>query len=149
MDLTTGNQYVEPELNVARFLHSSCELGNSIYVFCGLQDHYLNSIERLETSNESCSERRWKLIEPDLRMFPARCRTQSIPLNEKEILVFGGSTQLGIDDVPTRGIFRLDSASDTIAKVKEDESSWIEIFNDAHEAKLIGNNRVVAIAVGN
>ena len=79
-------------MNVARRNHSSCELGDSIYVFCGIIDkcRIINTIEKIQVSLEFKSERSWKLIQPDLSLFPARSDCLSIALNNKEILIFGG-----------------------------------------------------------
>ena len=41
-----------PDLNRARYMHSSCALNHKVYVLCGLMqgDKYLNQVEMLDTS---------------------------------------------------------------------------------------------------
>ena len=53
LDLNSGIESDQPEMNVARLRHSSCELGDAIYVFCGMSQDWtvFNSIERLKISN--------------------------------------------------------------------------------------------------
>ena len=55
-DLDSGEQFIEPELNLARQMHSSCELGDAIYVFGGRNNGSLNSIERLQAFNNTSNQ---------------------------------------------------------------------------------------------
>ena len=48
-DLQLKRWFVAPELQVARESHSSCSLGNYVYVFCGLRGtRHLLSVEQLD-----------------------------------------------------------------------------------------------------
>ena len=42
-----------PSLNVARYYHSSCALGKSLYIFCGRKEDHepTNSIEKLTNAS--------------------------------------------------------------------------------------------------
>ena len=60
------------------------------------------------------------MIEPDLDIFPKRELCLSIALNDKEILIFGGNATTDKYESNTRGVFKLDTISDTISVVQED-----------------------------
>lgn len=121
-------------MNVARHMHSSCILGNSIYVFCGIDvDYeYSNCIERLYIGNVN-EGRSWELINHPLDIFPARVNIHTVALNDSEILIFGGHSRTASGELVhcTQGIFILNSRSGDITTVKKDESNGISILSNS------------------
>ena len=79
-------------MNIARWLHSTCVIGDFAYVICGEGDvlNQFNSFERLKISNYDSRQRSWELIEISEDIFPERGGHSCVPLNDKEILIFGG-----------------------------------------------------------
>jgi len=78
-----------PDLNQARYYHSSCTLCTKLYVFSGCDRHerLLNSLEVLNLAKEN---NLWKLV--PLVDFPARGEAVVCPVSETEILIMGGRT---------------------------------------------------------
>ena len=73
-----------PEINTARFGHSSCSLDNYIYTFCGRNGTgILNSIELIEANIENYSliMSQWELIQFDVESFQPRFYALVAPLN--------------------------------------------------------------------
>ena len=85
-----------PCLNQARASHSSCALGNMLYVLCGRQkNRLLNSIEcidaqQLVTQSKTCPAPQWTLIEIDPTDFKPRVYELVAPLNSQELVILGG-----------------------------------------------------------
>ena len=50
-----------PYLNEARFLHSSCTLDNTLYVFCGKvgDSDAINTVEKLSHASSNDKGNRW------------------------------------------------------------------------------------------
>lgn len=95
LDLNTKQWSKEPNLNQGRYLHSSCALSDTIFVFCGLTSNNTtpcNSIERLEVTDTNSESRQWQILKPAVSKFPVRFACKSIALNATEILIFGGMT---------------------------------------------------------
>lgn len=84
-----------PLLNVARQGHSSCALGENIYVFGGVGEGNvdLNSIERLNLNVANLLnddfQSQWTLIQTTLQ---PQLLSLIYPINKRDILVLGGWT---------------------------------------------------------
>ena len=82
-----------PDLNFARYLHSSTSLGRAVYVACGVgnREEYLNSVERLEmggTGSAETQQQAWSLIEtPEItpRRYPVFSQ-----ISPDELCILGG-----------------------------------------------------------
>lgn len=107
-------------MNETRYQHSSCELGQSIYVFCGKnQSSLINSIEKLDVSdaNNSAAERSWQKIRIPEEIFPLSRFVYSVPLNDKEILIFGKFTSGGGPKPETRRSYIFNSEDHHLTRV--------------------------------
>ena len=82
-----------PKLHEARANHSSCSMGSKVYVFAGnIEDKVMktNTVEFLDTANEQKSSFRWHLISFDQAEIDGRRLPVFCPINDEEILIFGG-----------------------------------------------------------
>ena len=74
------------DLNVARSEHSSCAMGNEVYVFCGWDgSQYLSSIECLNVAEQQAA---WEIFTVDaltVRNSPVVC-----PLSDSDFVIMGG-----------------------------------------------------------
>ena len=87
-------------LNIARIYHSSCCLGDFVYSFggCDSEGTFLNNFERLnarkalENSKIHNIDRsyNWELAEMGCETFEARANCIASPINDREIILFGG-----------------------------------------------------------
>lgn len=77
-----------PNLKVARHVHGSTILNEKLYVFAGMDetDQCINSLEVLELNAVS---KAWTLLV--LEIIPARACPLICPINEKELLIMGGT----------------------------------------------------------
>jgi len=80
-----------PELNIVRSNASACSLGGNIYVIGGshMRRRALNSIEKLINPGHR-DKAFWQLIETPYSILIPRCCHFAVPLNSKEIVIFGG-----------------------------------------------------------
>ena len=79
-----------PRLMVARCGHSSCAIGDSVYVLCGRTEHdFLNSIERLDTSDLQAG---WQLMQLSVGSLRPRDQSVCCALSLNEIVILGGRT---------------------------------------------------------
>ena len=64
LDTTRWKWEQLPDLNIARFLHSSTSLGEATYVACGVEDNLrrLHSVERLSMVSGSAETQAWTII---------------------------------------------------------------------------------------
>ena len=120
------NEWVKaPSLNINRQMHSSCAIGNSVYVFCGIGYFKcsINSIEKLSNATSVSTSSRWQVIFPNRdhlspRVWPATCA-----INSQKILLLGGEVQSSksksndavIFDVRTETTQKVDFQSPNIA----------------------------------
>ena len=92
-DLAEDSWSEMPSLNVARSQASSCILGRRVYVFggCGDGESYLNSIEYLKLSSRQDESQglAWMIV--SLEMVTPRINPVLCPLNERQIVLIGGS----------------------------------------------------------
>ena len=68
-------EVIKPEMSIVRRRHSSCSLGNYIYVICGYNCHekiFTNSIERLDVSKIGSDMNKWTQINSDATTFLPR-----------------------------------------------------------------------------
>ena len=102
-DIKQNKWKVVADLNVARHYHSSTSFGiNLVFIFCGINNltkKYLNSIERFDLKNPD----KWTIIEPGVRM-PVRQGCGACPINEKEIMIFGGYSARMLKDAYTLNV---------------------------------------------
>ena len=82
-------------MNHLRSLHSSCQLGAHIYVFCGvgINDVNIKSVEKLSIEDDPNLQvsKGWELIpEKNLTTLPGLYHHLSVPLNDFEIVILGG-----------------------------------------------------------
>ena len=87
-----------PELNVARYNHSSCTLGKTLYVLGGL-DHdneYVDSIEKLTNIDEPELSKfsRWQLFQPNSFFYKPRIWPVFCALNKREMIILGGKEKV-------------------------------------------------------
>ena len=80
-------------MNMARYVHSSCTLGNKLYVLAGinLRDDTANFIEKLDNIDRTAVSTfsSWQLIQLT-EFFKPRQRSVFYALNERELIVLGG-----------------------------------------------------------
>ena len=90
--IRTDQWFPAPDLNVARYDHSSCAQGRFLFVFCGYNNTGpLNSIEQLDTeADTNGSATQWNLISVSPDVFPGRWWPLVVPINATEILIMGG-----------------------------------------------------------
>ena len=102
-DIQANKWHTAPPLNVARQKHSGCCLGTKVYLFCGvdIRGAYLNSIEVLDAEadrangedNDTANETNmWRLISPEVKMFPVRLHPLVATTPRNKILIMGGSS---------------------------------------------------------
>ena len=88
-----GNTWkgLKAELNIARYSHSACTLNGIVYVFCGYNGNYLNSIEMIsESSLLANATTLWQLINVAENILTPRIGPAVAPLNDTEIAILGG-----------------------------------------------------------
>ena len=89
-NLTGDHKWHEgPPLRKARYFTSACSLGTKAYLFFGqtAYDEEQDSIECLDIENEKIGWQVFKLPGVRSRQHPIVC-----PINDKEIVIFGGNT---------------------------------------------------------
>ena len=96
--IRTDQWFPAPDLNVARWYHSSCVQGRFLFVICGynLIDRYLNSIEQLDTeADTNGSATQWNLISVSPDVLSVWSWPLVVPINATEILIMGGWNSRG------------------------------------------------------
>ena len=80
-----------PFMNIDRNKHSSCALGNNIYVVCGYDNgKLLNSFERLDTRLIEAGVAEWHLISVSFDILTPRCEPALCALNSDKLIILGG-----------------------------------------------------------
>ena len=92
-DIKTNKWRVAPSLNIARYMHASCAIGKTVYVFCGKVPGLLitNSIERSRVTGRSQMEP-WELLQVNGSSLAPRHSLGVCPLNQTEIVIIGGQS---------------------------------------------------------
>ena len=85
-------------MNQARHRASACCLADQVYIFAGYDSNegYLNSIEKIGAGSLISNGRdRWELIQISPTILSPRERPAVAPLNNTEIMIFGGLGNYG------------------------------------------------------
>lgn len=143
-DLEKKEWMFAPFLNFSRSGHSSCVLGHSIYVFCGVHFSNLatNTIEKLEPTSMDLSKRsRWTLINVPKTELTPRYWPVAVPLNTTQIVIMGGKND---QDESLASVAIFDTKTDTCEKfhTKGDEAYFSTSCNEAYQLR---ENHVVAL----
>lgn len=88
LDTVTETWSTEPNLNVARYAHSSCANGRFSFVFGGMGPNALNSIERISHQTQENGQRAWRTYVID-QITPRRDAFFACT-DHQNILVLGG-----------------------------------------------------------
>ena len=84
-----------PGMNEIRIRHASVAVGDTVYVVCGYQGYgrYLNSLERLDTTQIDSDVARWLLIRVPDSDLPPRAELVAAAINDNQIVILGGTTE--------------------------------------------------------
>ena len=82
-----------PGLNQARAIAGACFLGGKIYIFCGYNGQFLNSIEKLNVNNIASGGAAWQLIQPSLTELSPRWDFSVVAITSDKIAILGGCDQ--------------------------------------------------------
>ena len=97
-----GNTWkgLKAKLNIARHCHSACTLNGIVYVFCGSNSSWLNSIEMIsESSLLANATTLWQLINVAENILTPHDHTAVAPLNDTEIAILDGYDGNKLSDV--------------------------------------------------
>jgi len=101
-DIETRSWEKVAKMNVVRYQHSSCALGDQIYIFCGMRDSseaqdkdfYFPTIERLEVGKTRAF---WEEVNLEDSPTVFLISPAVAPLNKNEILILGGRSPDNLD----------------------------------------------------
>ena len=88
-----GDTKKQPTLKIGRMSHSSCALGDFIYVLAGynLKNKVLDGMERMNARTQIEGTRtQWAEIKLKIGTFPTRLDPIFCPIADTELLVMGG-----------------------------------------------------------
>ena len=95
-DCASDSWSLMPALNGNRHKHSSCALGNVIYVICGASgynDELQNTIESLDTRLISSMAASWEIIEIAHSELTPRAAVGVASLGKNKMVIFGGNVK--------------------------------------------------------
>ena len=130
-----------PQMKVARYAHGSCTLATAVYVLCGWNGEWLNSVEKLETLNLVAG---WLLIQIPPTSLTPRINQVVAALNSSQILIMGGMNREFLGDALT-----FDTQDDSVRmviarapyKFLAYETAAVQVKHGMVDALVIDNHR--------